>query len=163
MSTSPSNRVGFGFDTHRFTDDPRRQLVLGGVLFEEEKALQGHSDADVVAHAVTDAVLGAAGLGDMGEHFPDTHPKWSGANSLAMLARAIELVRDAGFTVGNIDCTVVTERPKIAPYRDQMQENLSTVVNAPVNVKASRAEGLGALGRVEGAACWAVALLEVAK
>jgi len=160
---SASHRVGFGFDTHQFTDDRRKELVLGGVHFEDERGLKGHSDADVIAHAVTDAVLGAAGLGDMGTHFPDTDPKWSGADSMAMLARGVELARDAGFVVGNIDCTIVTERPKIAPYRDQMEDNISTVVNAPVSVKASRAEGLGAIGRVEGAACWAVALLETVK
>jgi 2-C-methyl-D-erythritol 2,4-cyclodiphosphate synthase len=155
-----STRVGFGFDTHAFTDDKSRTLVLGGVEFEEERGLKGHSDADVVAHAVTDAILGAACLGDMGEHFPDTDPKWKDANSLQMLARAVELVHEVGFDVGNVDCTIVTERPKISPFRDQMEENIATVVNAPVNVKASRAEGLGALGRSEGAACWAVATLE---
>lgn len=153
-------RVGFGFDTHAFTDDAQRTLVLGGVEFEDERGLKGHSDADVVAHAVTDAILGAACLGDMGEHFPDTDPKWKDANSLQMLARAVELAHEAGFNVGNVDCTIVTERPRIAPFRDQMEENIATVVNAPVNVKASRAEGLGALGRSEGAACWAVAALE---
>lgn len=155
-----SNRIGFGFDTHRFTDEPGRKLILAGVHIEGAQGLQGHSDADVIAHAVTDALLGAAGLGDMGEHFPDTDPKWKGADSLAMLRHGAELVKAAGFRINNIDCTIVTEKPKIAPHREAMQQNLSTAVVAPVSVKASRAEGLGALGRVEGAACWAVALLE---
>jgi 2-C-methyl-D-erythritol 2,4-cyclodiphosphate synthase len=155
-----SNRIGFGFDTHRFTDEQGRKLILGGVHIETAPGLKGHSDADVIAHAVTDAVLGAAGLGDMGEHFPDTDPKWSGADSLAMLRQAAELARAAGYSVSNVDCTIVIETPKIAPHRDAMQQNLSAAVRAPVSVKASRAEGLGALGRVEGAACWAVALLE---
>jgi 2-C-methyl-D-erythritol 2,4-cyclodiphosphate synthase len=155
-----SNRIGFGFDTHRFTDDAGRRLILGGVHIEDAQGLQGHSDADVIAHAVTDAILGAAGLGDMGEHFPDTEPKWKDADSLAMLREGVERARVAGFVVNNVDCTIVTEKPKIAPHRVAMQQNLSDAIGAPVSVKASRAEGLGALGRVEGAACWAVALLE---
>jgi 2-C-methyl-D-erythritol 2,4-cyclodiphosphate synthase len=155
-----SNRIGFGFDTHRFTDEPGRKLVLGGVHIEGALGLVGHSDADVIAHAVTDAILGAAGLGDMGEHFPDTDPKWAGADSLAMLRHGAQLANAAGFSICNVDCTIVTEKPKIAPHRDAMQKNLRAAVDAPVSVKASRAEGLGALGRVEGAACWAVALLE---
>jgi 2-C-methyl-D-erythritol 2,4-cyclodiphosphate synthase len=158
-----SNRIGFGFDTHRFSDDPARELILGGVHIAGTPGLVGHSDADVIAHAITDAVLGAAGLGDMGTHFPDTDPKWKGADSLAMLRHGADLVRAAGFAIANTDCTIVTERPKIAPHRELMQQNLSEALGAPVSVKASRAEGLGALGRVEGAACWAVALLEETK
>lgn len=150
-------RSGIGFDVHPF--DESRELVLGGVLIDGHAGLKGHSDADVVAHAITDAILGAAGLGDMGEHFPDTDEQWRGADSIEMLRTAVSHVKDAGFTVANADCTVIIERPKLAPHRAMMQKNLSDVVGAQVTVKASRAEGLGALGRVEGAACFAVALL----
>jgi 2-C-methyl-D-erythritol 2,4-cyclodiphosphate synthase len=154
-----SSRIGYGFDTHRFSDDPARKLVLGGVHIYDCAGLTGHSDADCIAHAVTDALLGAAQLGDMGEHFPDTDPQWKDSNSLDLLRVAVDLVMAEGFQVCNVDTTVVCERPKIAPHRDLMQKRLSTVVGAPVSVKASRAEGMGALGRVEGIACWAVALL----
>jgi 2-C-methyl-D-erythritol 2,4-cyclodiphosphate synthase len=152
-------RVGQGFDIHRFTDDPSRPLVLGGVVFDGERGLHGHSDADAVAHAVTDALLGAAGLGDIGEHFPDTDPQWKGADSLLLLAHAATLVRAAGWTIGNTDCSVVCEAPKLAPHRAEMQRRLSTACGAPVTVKGRRAEGLGALGRQEGIACWAVAVI----
>lgn len=155
----PLQRVGFGFDVHRFSDDESRALVLGGVRIPDHPGLVGHSDADVVCHAVTDALLGAAGLGDIGEHFPDTDPKWKGADSVAMLSAAAGLLRSDGWMIGNVDCTLVTEQPKVSPHRVAMQERMSEAVGAPVSVKASRAEGLGALGRVEGAACWAVALI----
>jgi len=149
-----------GFDVHPFSDDPTRRLVLGGVHLPGERGLRGHSDADVVAHAVADAVLGAAGLGDLGEHFPDTDAAWAGADSLAILARVVELVAGGGWSVGNIDCTVVLEAPKLAPHRAEMAGLLGDVVGgAGVSVKATRAEGLGAIGRGEGVACWAVALL----
>ena len=154
-----SNRIGFGFDTHRFSDDPSRVLMLGGIQVDDCAGLVGHSDADCIAHAITDALLGAAQLGDMGSHFPDTDPKWKGADSLVMLRAAVDLVWGEGLRVCNVDSTVVCEKPKIAPHRDLMQKRLSTVVGAPVSVKASRAEGMGALGRVEGIACWAVAML----
>lgn len=152
-------RVGQGFDIHRFSDDPDRPLVLGGVRFEGERGLHGHSDADAVAHAVTDALLGAAGLGDIGEHFPDTDERWRGANSIELLRHAAALVRGAGFAVGNVDCSVVCEAPRLAPHRQQMQALLSDAAGGPVTVKGRRAEGLGALGRREGIACWAVAVL----
>ena len=152
------NRVGLGFDVHRFADDAR-PLVLGGVTFDEAGGLAGHSDADVVAHACTDAVLGAAGLGDIGEHFPDDDPALAGADSLELLRRAVGLVRDAGWQLDNIDCSVVLEAPKLAPHRADMQQRLSDAAGAPVTVKAKRAEALGALGRREGIACWAVALV----
>lgn len=158
MSTSEF-RVGQGFDIHRFSDDPARVLVLGGVVFDGERGLHGHSDADAVAHACADALLGAAGLGDIGQHFPDTDPQWKGANSLELLAEVVRLVRDERWTIGNVDCSVVCEEPKLAPRRDDMQHALSSVVGAPVTVKGRRAEGLGALGRREGIACWAVAVL----
>jgi 2-C-methyl-D-erythritol 2,4-cyclodiphosphate synthase len=153
-------RVGLGFDVHPFSDDPGRRLVLGGVHLPGERGLAGHSDADVVAHAIGDALLGAAGLGDLGQHFPDTDPAWAGADSLAMLAGVVALVAGAGWSVGNVDCTVVLEAPKLAPHRATMVANLAGVVGAGVSVKATRAEGLGAIGRGEGVACWAVALVE---
>ena len=153
-------RVGLGFDVHPFSDDPTRRLVLGGVHLPGERGLAGHSDADVVAHAIADALLGAGGLGDLGQHFPDTDPAWAGTDSLAILAGVVDLLAGAGWSVGNVDCTVVLEAPKLAPHRDEMVANLSGVVGAGVSVKATRAEGLGAIGRGEGVACWAVALVE---
>jgi 2-C-methyl-D-erythritol 2,4-cyclodiphosphate synthase len=152
-------RVGQGVDVHPFSDDPARRLVLGGVTFDGERGLAGHSDADVVAHAVTDALLGAAGLGDIGEHFPDTDPALAGADSIELLRRAVADVRAAGWEPENVDCTVVLEVPKLAPRRDEMAAALSAAVGAPVTVKGKRAEGLGALGRGEGVACFAVALV----
>lgn len=152
-------RVGQGFDIHRFSDDASRPLVLGGVVFDGERGLHGHSDADAVAHAVTDALLGAAGLGDIGQHFPDTDPRWKGADSLELLRQAAALVRAEGWTIGNVDCSVVCEAPKLAPHRDEMQRRLSEAAGGPVTVKGRRAEGLGALGRREGIACWANAVI----
>lgn len=155
-------RVGQGFDIHRFSDDPDRQLVLGGVVFAGEPGLMGHSDADVIAHACADALLGAVGLGDIGSWFPDTDPDFAGADSIELLATVVQAVVAAGWQVSNIDCSVVAEKPKLAPRREAMQERLSTTVGAPVTVKGRRAEGLGALGRQEGIACWATALIEKA-
>jgi 2-C-methyl-D-erythritol 2,4-cyclodiphosphate synthase len=152
-------RVGQGFDVHAFSDAPDRVLVLGGVVFEGERGLVGHSDADVVAHACADALLGAAGLGDIGQHFPDTDPQWSGADSIGLLTEVAGRVRAAGWEPGNVDCAVVCERPKLAPRRDAMQERLTTAVGAPVTVKGNRAEGLGAIGRSEGIAAFAVAVV----
>jgi 2-C-methyl-D-erythritol 2,4-cyclodiphosphate synthase len=154
--------VGQGFDVHPFADDPTRPLVLGGIAFEGERGLAGHSDADVIAHAVTDALLGAAGLGDIGQHFPDTDPAYAGADSIELLRRAVVDVRAAGWAPGNVDCTVVLDAPKLAPHRDEMQERLSAAVGAPVTVKGKRPEGLGALGRGEGIACFAVAVVSSA-
>jgi 2-C-methyl-D-erythritol 2,4-cyclodiphosphate synthase len=152
-------RVGQGFDVHPWSDDPGRALVLGGVVLDGERGLAGHSDADVVAHAVADALLGAANLGDVGAHFPDTDPEWQGADSLTLLAHVVGLVRAEGWSIGNADTTVILEAPKLAPHKPAMQERLTGVVGAAVTVKAKRAEGLGALGRGEGVACFAVALL----
>lgn len=152
-------RVGQGFDVHRFSDDAARQLVLGGVVFDDERGLEGHSDADVIAHACADALLGAVGLGDIGEHFPDTDPHWKGADSLRILRHVADMVRAQGWIIGNIDCSVVCERPKLAPHRDAMRTALSAAVSAPISVKGRRAEGLGALGRREGIACWASAVV----
>jgi 2-C-methyl-D-erythritol 2,4-cyclodiphosphate synthase len=155
----PELRVGQGFDIHPFSDDPNRPLVLGGVHFDGAPGLVGHSDADAIAHAVTDAVLGAAGLGDIGQHFPDNDPAFAGADSIGLLGRAMSDVRAAGWQPQNVDCTVVLEAPKLAPLRQAIEARLSEVVGAPVTVKGKRAEGLGALGRREGVACFAVALL----
>jgi 2-C-methyl-D-erythritol 2,4-cyclodiphosphate synthase len=148
-----------GIDAHRFSDDPGRPLVLGGVTIEGARGLDGHSDADAVAHACADALLGAAGLGDLGQHFPDTDDRWAGADSMQLLRAVAELVRADGWEPTNLDCTVVLEAPKLAPHRVTMQARLSEAVGAPVHVKATRAEQMGALGRGEGVACWAVALL----
>ena len=155
----PELRVGQGFDVHPFSDDPTRTLVLGGVVFADSPGLVGHSDADAVAHAITDALLGAAGLGDIGQHFPDTDPQWKGADSMRLLAATVALVAADGWTIANVDSSVVLEAPKLAPHRQAMVDSLTAVVGAPVSVKAKRAEGLGAIGRREGIACFAVALL----
>lgn len=152
-------RIGQGFDVHPFDDKGAGPLVLGGVQLVDAKPLRGHSDADVVAHAITDALLGAAGLGDIGTHFSDTDPRWRGADSMMLLGQAVEMVRSAGWRPGNVDCTVIAEAPKLAPHREAMEARLSHVVGAPVSVKAKRAEGLGALGRAEGIACFAVAIV----
>jgi 2-C-methyl-D-erythritol 2,4-cyclodiphosphate synthase len=152
-------RVGQGFDVHRFSADPARPLVLGGVVVEGARGLEGHSDADVVAHALADAVLGAAGLGDLGAHFPDTDPAYAGADSLALLATVVQLARGAGLVPVNADCTVVAEAPRLSGQLGRMGERLSLVLGAPVSVKATTSEGLGSVGRAEGIACLAVALL----
>ena len=155
----PELRVGQGFDVHRTSDDPARPLVLGGCAFDGEPGLVGHSDADVPAHAAADALLGAAGLGDLGTHFPDDDPKGAGADSLAILASVAAMVRTAGWTIGNVDVKVVCERPKLAPRRNEMEANLSAAVGAPVSVSGRRAEGLGPIGAGEGIAALAVAVI----
>lgn len=154
-------RVGNGFDVHRFADAPveGRVLMLGGVAFPGEPVLVGHSDADVIAHAAADALLGAAGLGDIGQHYPDTDPAWKGADSLRILADVAGKVRALGWSIGNVDCSVVCESPKISPVRDEMVRNLTTAVGAPVSVKGRRAENLGAIGRREGIMCLASAII----
>jgi 2-C-methyl-D-erythritol 2,4-cyclodiphosphate synthase len=152
-------RVGQGFDIHPFSDDPDRHMVLGGVSFDGP-GLVGHSDADAVAHAVIDALLGAAGLGDIGQRYPDTDPAYAGADSMGLLVDTVAAVEAEGWEVANVDCTVVLEAPRLAPRRDDMQCALAEAVGAPVSVKGRRAEGLGAIGRREGVACFAVALLQ---
>jgi 2-C-methyl-D-erythritol 2,4-cyclodiphosphate synthase len=152
-------RVGNGFDVHRFSDDASRSLVLGGVVFDGERALHGHSDADVVAHAVAESLLGASGLGDLGSHFPDTDERWRDADSIELLAEVVRMVLGEGWSIANVDCSVVAERPKLAPRRHEMETALTGVVGAPVTVKGRRAEGIGGLGRGEGIACFATALL----
>jgi 2-C-methyl-D-erythritol 2,4-cyclodiphosphate synthase len=153
-------RVGQGVDLHRFSDDPQRPLVLGGVVIDGARGLAGHSDADAVCHALADAILGAVGLGDLGRHFPDSDPKWEGANSVELLTEVVGLSRAQGFGVVNADCTIIAETPRLSPHTDAMVERLSDVVDGPVSIKATRAEGLGALGRAEGIACLAIVLME---
>lgn len=151
-------RVGQGFDVHRFSADTDRRLVLGGQRFDG-LGLEAVSDGDVVAHACAEALLGAAGLGDLGMHFPETDEASADADSIGILSTVASMVRAQGWQVGNVDCSVVTETPKLAPMRDAMQTALSGAVGAPVTVKGRRAEGLGALGRVEGIACFASAVV----
>ncbi|MBI4898043.1 MAG: 2-C-methyl-D-erythritol 2,4-cyclodiphosphate synthase [Actinobacteria bacterium] len=151
-------RNGIGFDTHRLV--PERPLVIGGVTIEHDFGLAGHSDADVLAHAVTDALLGAAALGDIGMHFPDTDPAFSGADSIELLARAAVLVRERGFEPVNVDATVIAERPMLGPHREPMVANLAKALAlgiGGVNVKFTRGEGMGYVGRGEGIAVLATA------
>jgi 2-C-methyl-D-erythritol 2,4-cyclodiphosphate synthase len=154
-------RVGLGVDLHRYLPEPgSRPLVLGGVHFEDERGLLGHSDADALAHAIADAMFGAAGLDDIGSHFPDTEPRWKDADSLELLAATSAIVGEDGWRLSNADCTLVAERPRIAAARGEMVEKLSAAAGGPVHVKATRPEGLGSLGRLEGVACLAVVLIE---
>ena len=154
-------RIGHGYDVHRLTEG--RALILGGVDIPYEKGLLGHSDADVLTHAVMDALLGAAGLWDIGHAFPDTDPAYKGADSLVLLDRVMEMLRAKGFRVGNVDATILAQRPKLAPHIPQMRENLARRMGISpdrVNVKATTEEGLGFTGSGEGMAAHAVALLE---
>ena len=154
-------RIGHGYDVHRLVEG--RRLILGGVDIPWERGLLGHSDADVLTHAVMDALLGAAGLGDIGQHFPDTDPAYTGADSLRLLAHVTALLGERGFTVGNVDATVLAQRPKLAPHISAMRDNLARAMGiAPdrVNVKATTEEGLGFTGSGEGMAAHAVALIE---
>ncbi len=153
-------RIGHGYDVHRLTEG--RRLILGGVDIPWERGLLGHSDADVLTHAVMDALLGAAGLGDIGQHFPDTDPAYAGADSLKLLEHVAGLLRERGFVVGNVDATVLAQRPKLAPHIPRMRENLARAMGAEpaqVNVKATTEEGLGFTGSGGGMAAHAVCLL----
>jgi 2-C-methyl-D-erythritol 2,4-cyclodiphosphate synthase len=156
--------IGIGQDTHAFAPEgSTRPLVLGGVTIPGERGLAGHSDADVVAHAIADALLGAARLGDIGQHFPDDNPAYAGADSLKLLAQVTSLLTGRGFRILDVDCVVQAERPRLAEYRQQMRERLSQAMSlelSAVGVKATTCEGLGAIGRAEGIAATAVALLE---
>ena len=154
-------RIGHGYDVHKLVEG--RDLILGGVKIDYEKGLLGHSDADVLLHAVSDALLGAAGLGDIGRHFPDTDPKYKGADSLELLREVYRKISEKGFRVGNIDVTMIAQKPKLKDFIPQMQENIAAAVGvAPdrVNVKATTEEKLGFTGSGEGMACHAVCLLE---
>ena len=144
-------RIGMGYDVHKLVEG--RKLILGGVEIPYEKGLLGHSDADVLLHAVMDAMLGAAALGDIGKHFPDTDPEFEGISSLKLLKRAAATVRKNGYTVGNIDATIIAQRPKMAPYIEQMRHNIAKALGTDVeniNVKATTEEGLGFTGSGEG-------------
>ena len=155
-----STLVGIGYDSHRLAAG--RRLVIGGVELEHEQGLEGHSDADVLAHAVIDALLGAAGLGDIGEHFPDTDERWRDADSMQLLAHTVSLVGDSGHAIVNIDCTVVIERPKLGAHKIAIRDSLAATLGLDarrVNVKASTGEGIGFVGRGEGVAALAVASL----
>lgn len=154
-------RIGHGYDVHRLVEG--RKLILGGVDIPWEKGLLGHSDADVLTHAVMDALLGAAGLGDIGKHFPDTDPAYAGADSLKLLEHVVGLLGERGFAVGNVDATILAQRPKLAPHIPLMRDNLAQVIGVDpgrVNVKATTEERLGFTGSGEGMAAHAVALIE---
>ena len=157
---SESSRIGVGYDIHRLVEG--RKLVLGGVKIPFEKGLLGHSDSDVLTHAICDALLGAAALGDIGTHFPDNDSRWAGASSLEFLARVVELVTQKGYRVANIDATVLAEQPKLMPYVQAMREKLASALQLDVdqvNIKAKTNEGLESVGRGEAIAAQAVALL----
>ena len=157
-------RIGHGYDVHRLVEG--RVLILGGVKIDYEKGLLGHSDADVLLHAVSDALLGAAGLGDIGRHFPDTDPKYKGADSLELLREVYRKIAEKGFRVGNIDVTMIAQKPKLKDFIPQMQENIAAAVGVTpdrVNVKATTEEKLGFTGSGEGMSCHAVCLLEETK
>ncbi|MBI9084332.1 MAG: 2-C-methyl-D-erythritol 2,4-cyclodiphosphate synthase [Desulfobacterales bacterium] len=154
-------RIGMGYDVHRLVAG--RPLVLGGVTITHETGLMGHSDADVLVHAVCDALLGAAALGDIGTHFPDTDPVFKDISSLVLLEKIAAMVRAAGFTPVNLDATLIAERPKIQPHKNEMRENIARAAGMDpgrVNLKATTTEGLGAVGREEGIAAHCIALLE---
>jgi 2-C-methyl-D-erythritol 2,4-cyclodiphosphate synthase len=151
------SRTGIGIDSHQLVEG--RRLVLGGVEIPFELGLAGHSDADVLAHAIADALLGAAGLGDIGQHFPDSDEVWRDADSMGLLAEVVARVRAHGFSLLHVDATVMLERPKLAPHREAIHSSLSAVLGCSVNVKATTGEGMGFVGRGEGAAALAVATL----
>ena len=154
-------RIGHGYDVHKLVEG--RDLILGGVKIDYEKGLLGHSDADVLLHAVSDSLLGAAGLGDIGKHFPDTDPKYKGADSLELLRVVVCRVKEAGYRVSNIDVTMIAQKPKLAPHIPQMRANIAAAVGIGedrVNVKATTEEKLGFTGDGSGMACHAVCLLE---
>ncbi len=153
-------RIGFGYDSHRLAAG--RKLIIGGVNIPFEKGLLGHSDADVLCHAITDAVLGALGLGDIGKYFPDSDPKWKDAVSIELLKYVVELAIMNGFKVAWVDTTIIVERPKLAPYIEQMKEALSQtgLQSGQINIKAKTNEGMGFIGRGEGIAAYAVCVIE---
>jgi 2-C-methyl-D-erythritol 2,4-cyclodiphosphate synthase len=156
-------RIGSGLDVHPFGEDPERPLVLAGVHVPGAVGLAGHSDADVVAHAVADALLGAVGAGDLGSRFGVDEPATAGADSLGLLRAVVDDLRRDGWRVGNVDCTVVAQRPRLAGHRQRMRDNLGdalAVSSTAVSVKFTTTDRLGTLGRGEGMACWAVALVE---
>ncbi len=153
-------RIGIGYDAHRLEDN--LPLIIGGVKIPYPKGLKGHSDADVLVHAICDAILGALALGDIGEHFPDSDEKYRGISSLTLLKKVVELAEKRGYRIENLDSIVVAQKPKLKPYREQMRQNISETVNTPidkVSVKFTTTEGLGFEGREEGISAQAVVLL----
>ncbi|MCF2682691.1 2-C-methyl-D-erythritol 2,4-cyclodiphosphate synthase [Faecalicatena contorta] len=154
-------RVGMGYDVHRLVED--RNLILGGVIIPYEKGLLGHSDADVLLHAIMDALLGAAALGDIGKHFPDTDPQYKGISSIRLLEHVGQLIEDRMYVIGNIDATIIAQRPKMAPYIEIMRQNVANALHIEVdqiNIKATTEEGLGFTGSGEGISAQAIACLE---
>ena len=154
-------RVGIGYDVHRFA--PGRKLILSGVEIPYEQGLLGHSDADVIVHAIMDALLGAAALGDIGQHFPDTDPEYEGISSILLLEKVAQLLKENHYSVGNIDAVIIAQRPKMMPYLEQMRKNTAAALGigeGRVSIKATTEEGLGFTGRGEGIAAQAVCLLE---
>jgi 2-C-methyl-D-erythritol 2,4-cyclodiphosphate synthase len=157
---SESTRIGIGYDIHRLVEG--RKLILGGVEIPFEKGLLGHSDSDVLSHAICDALLGAAALGDIGTHFPDSDPRWAGASSLDFLARAVEMLSERGYRIANVDATVIAERPKLRPHIESIRERLRSVLQIDVDqisVKAKTSEGLESVGRGQAMAAHAIVLL----
>lgn len=153
-------RIGQGFDVHQLVEG--RPLIIGGITIPYEKGLQGHSDADVLLHTIADACLGAVGAGDIGKHFPDTDPAFKNADSAVLLEQVWEIIKNNGYQLGNLDCTIIAQKPKMAPYIEQMREMIAELLNANVqqiNVKATTTEKLGFTGREEGIAAQAVVLL----
>ncbi len=160
IPAAPGFRVGFGYDAHRLEEG--RELWLGGVRIAHDRGLDGHSDADVLLHAVCDALLGAVALGDIGQHFPNTDPAWKGADSKRLLEAVVALLREQGWRVGNVDCTLVMERPKMMPHAPAMRELLAPLLGVgidAVSIKATTNERMGFVGREEGACAYAVALV----
>jgi len=154
-------RVGIGYDSHRF--DPGRALILGGVAIPDHAGLKGHSDGDAVAHALIDAILGAAGLGDIGRHYPDSDPRWLGADSMELLSEVVRLVTDRGYRVVNVDTTIIAETPRLSPWVDAIAERIADrlqVARSSVSLKGKTNEGMGWIGRGEGLAVLVVALLD---
>lgn len=154
-------RIGMGYDVHKLVYN--RKLILGGVEIEYEKGLLGHSDADVVVHAIMDALLGAAALGDIGKHFPDTNPKYKGISSIELLKHVGKLLKENGYVIGNIDATIICQRPKLAPYREEMVQNVAKALEIETNqvcIKATTEEGLGFTGEEKGISSQAIALLQ---
>lgn len=155
-------KIGSGYDVHCLVEDPERILTLGGIVVPHDRVLKGHSDADVLVHAVCDALLGAAGLGDIGDHFPDSDPQYKGISSLSLLSRCNALLQASGYQVVNVDCTVFAEAPKLGPYKKKMAYKMAETIEISaesVNVKATTTEGLGFEGRGEGIAAHAVVLI----
>ena len=153
-------RIGHGYDVHRLTKG--RPLVLGGVCIQHKKGLLGHSDADVLTHAIMDALLGAAGLGDIGRHFPDSEAAYKGISSIKLLGHVGKLLHGGGFTVQNIDCTIIAEKPKLMPYVNEMKKNIADILDIPhnnINIKATTEEGLGFTGKKKGIAAHAVCII----